>query len=103
MKYIINGHTYANEPYYVSWDTERKYPFFKHVEEIELRLEANSLDEAYKWMLINLPAYAIGCAIRSEDGKSFRIGAEKGPSYHFLPNLEQDTIVAHELARLQKI
>lgn len=101
MKYIIHGCKFAETPTFYEWDREHRYPNFEIVDKVEIEREAGSLDEAYKWMLENVPNYAIGCGVYSEDKKSFLLNPVKG--YYVclgLPDLKQDTIVAFELANV---
>lgn len=100
MKYIIDGCKFAKDPTYYDWDKEHRYVNFEIVDRVVIEREANSLDEAYKWMLENVPTYAIGCSVRSEDGKDFILNPVKG--YYALiglPNYEDETIIAYELER----
>lgn len=101
MKYIIHGYKFADTPTFYDWDKEHKYPNFEIVDNVEIEREADSMDEAYKWMLENIPGYAIGCAVFSEDKKNFLLNPVKG--YYAcigLPDVKQETIVAFELANV---
>ena len=103
MKYIIDGCKFAKEPTYFDWDTYCRYPNFEIVDKVVVEREADSLDEAYKWMLENIPSYAIGCSVRSEDGKDFILNPVKG--YYIgvgLVDFSDDGIIAYELENLTK-
>ena len=103
MQYIIEGCKFSKEPTYYDWDKEHRYANFEIVDKVEIVREADSLDEAYKWMLENVPTYAIGCSIRSVDKNSFLLNPVKGfYSPIGLPDLNDETIVAFELDNLIK-
>ena len=103
MKYTIHGRKFSKEHHYYGWDSEHKYPTFDIIDEVVITREANSLDEAYDWMLRYIPEYAIGCSIFSEDKNSFALHPVK--DYYAclpeLPDLEQKTLVEYELKCLR--
>ena len=103
MKYIIDGCKFATEPTYFEWDNYHRYPNFKVIDKVRVEREANTLDEAYLWMLTNIPSYAIGCSIISDDGKNFLLNPVKG--YYAiigLPDYKDETIIAYELENVTK-
>lgn len=68
MKAIINGCVWSNEKKYYDWDTEHLFVRFEVVSRTHYEIEANSLDEAHEWMLVNHPNEAVGCGINMENG-----------------------------------
>lgn len=97
MKYTINGVKFSSDITFRPWDSEHRYPDFEIIDKAIFEKEANSLDEAYEWMLLNHPEYAIGCSVTSEDRRSFLLLPVKSFYLSFLPDSKQQTIVEHEL------
>ena len=103
MKYIIDGCKFASEPTYFDWDKDHNYPNFEIIDKVRIEREADSLDEAYLWMLTNVPSYAFGSSIVSEDKKSFLLNPVKGFYATIgLPDYKDETIVEYEIKCLTK-
>ena len=75
--YKIIGRLYGNDPQYLDWDKEHKYPFYKKIDEVEFNVAAENLDFAKKWLMEHHPAYYMGCSIENTDSNvtEFYLGA----------------------------
>ena len=69
--YKITGRSWNMEKKWYPWDDKHIYPHFESEDETRFEIQANSLHEAYKWMLETHPGLAVGCSIVCQDNSDF--------------------------------
>ena len=81
--YRIVGRLYGNDPQYLDWDKEHKYPFYKEIDEAEWNIEAESLTSSQEWLMEHHPEYYMGCSIDNTDPNKteFYLGAVPSVEY----------------------
>ena len=94
--YNITGKAWNMEKKWYPWDDQHKYPHFESEDETKFTVEANSMLEAYKWMLETHPELSVGCGITCENNSDFLFDAVFD-YYYALGMRSIDEVVKHNL------
>ena len=81
--YKVHGALYGTADHYYDWDKDRKYPYYKKVEDREWTVEGDCLEDAINWFCANHPAYYMGGSVQriTDDKTEFAMFAVPSPEY----------------------
>lgn len=99
--YKITGRSWNMEKKWYPWDDKKIYPHFDSEDETHFEIQAESLDDAYKWMLENHPNLAVGCGISCKDNSDFLCDAVF--DYYYSMGMKTiEEVVAYNLAECNR-
>jgi hypothetical protein len=77
-------------------DPSDEYSQYKELETVEFLVEANDINEAEKWMLLNHANYYMGCTIECKDMSNHDFVCVPVPSYYeeIYGDLDRDELVS---------
>lgn len=81
MKYEIKGTLYGETPKYYSWDKEKQFDYYEEVIRHTWTIEADSIEEAERWLIDNYPECYMGAAIICKDNTDFLMTAVPSGEY----------------------
>jgi hypothetical protein len=92
MKYTIIGRKYNTE----KEDPSDAYSQYKELETVRFSVEANNINDAEKWMILNHADYYMGCTIESENVSNYDFVCVPGPNYYeeIYGDLSRDELVS---------
>lgn len=97
--YEIIGYLWNLEKTFFHWDTKREFPHFALEEKKTFSCKANSLMEAWLWMLKNNPLYSIGVNIKCQETGDFFCDAILDYYYLNLGTQDINKIVEENIIR----
>lgn len=77
MLYEIIANKWGKKSFF-AWDKEKKYPNFETIDEVSIVKDFSNMNDAYLWLIENLPEYSIGAGIYSKENSDFLCVPGKG-------------------------
>lgn len=65
--YEVRGSLYGETPNYYSWDVEKKFPYFSIEGKCVWSIQAETLEDAVKWLATNHPEYYMGAGVECKN------------------------------------